>query len=134
VCNVHLDASEQGEALVFLHAVKPGPANRSYGLAVARLAGMPRVVVKAAKDYLQQLETGTSGAMRADRAPGDHAPALSQQAELAWETPQPQTAPTGPLSPHPALQELAAIDPDTLSPREALAILYRLRSTLDTTD
>jgi DNA mismatch repair protein MutS len=134
VRNVHLDASEQGEALVFLHAVKPGPANRSYGLAVARLAGMPRVVVKAAKDYLQQLETGTSGAMRADRAPGDHAPALSQQAELAWETPQPQTAPTGPLSPHPALQELAAIDPDTLSPREALAILYRLRSTLDTTD
>ena len=121
VSNVHLDASEHGESLVFLHAVKPGPANRSYGLAVARLAGMPKVVVSAAKDYLHQLETNATRMSDADRAPP-----LSQQAELTWESPAP--------APHPALQALASIDPDTLSPREALDALYRLRSVLDRED
>jgi DNA mismatch repair protein MutS len=121
VSNVHLDASEHGESLVFLHAVKSGPANRSYGLAVARLAGMPKVVVAAAKDYLHQLE------MKATRvSDADQAPALSQQVELTWESPPP--------TPHPALKALAAIDPDTLSPREALEALYRLRSELDRED
>jgi DNA mismatch repair protein MutS len=54
--NVHLDATEHGDSLVFLHAVKQGPANRSYGLQVAALAGVPREVISAARVYLEGLE------------------------------------------------------------------------------
>ncbi len=56
VANVHLDATEHGDELVFLHSVKPGPASRSYGLQVAQLAGVPREVIASARRYLQQLE------------------------------------------------------------------------------
>ncbi|MFZ8985118.1 MAG: DNA mismatch repair protein MutS, partial [Steroidobacteraceae bacterium] len=66
VDNVHLDATEHGEGLVFLHAVKPGPASRSYGLQVAALAGVPREVIASARRYLEQLERGESVS-----APGD---------------------------------------------------------------
>ncbi len=56
VANVHLDATEHGDGIVFLHAVKPGPASRSYGLAVAQKAGVPRAVVESAREYLARLE------------------------------------------------------------------------------
>jgi DNA mismatch repair protein MutS len=56
VANVHLDATEHGDGIVFLHAVKPGPASRSYGLAVAQKAGVPRCVIDAAREYLGKLE------------------------------------------------------------------------------
>ncbi len=115
VRNVHLDASEHGEGLVFLHAVKPGSANRSYGLAVARLAGIPRSVIDAARDYLCELEESAA------RSP--------KQAELSLETPR--AAATAPETPHPALVELAQLQPDELSPREALEALYRLKSSLN---
>jgi DNA mismatch repair protein MutS len=110
--NVHLDATEHGETLVFLHAVKEGPANQSYGLQVARLAGVPQPVVGEARRYLQELERR------------DHStrPATPQQ-ELAL-----------PLPVNPAeeatLQELRGVDPDGLSPREALEILFKLKETL----
>ena len=55
--NVHLDATEHGEGIVFLHAVKEGPASRSYGLQVAQLAGVPREVIQRARNYLAALET-----------------------------------------------------------------------------
>lgn len=109
VKNVHLDASEHGEGLVFLHAVKPGPANRSYGLAVARLAGMPRAVIDAARDYMGQLEKSVA--------------TPPHQAELSLETPPTEMT-------HPVLETLKALQPDELSPREALETLYRLRSEL----
>jgi DNA mismatch repair protein MutS len=100
VVNLHLDATEHGDDLVFLHAVKEGPANRSYGLAVARLAGVPREVVDAARSYLAQLE----------------APA---QQELALFTPAPAL--------RSAIEEqLAALHPDELTPRAALDLLYKL--------
>src|ERR1700749_2226397 len=54
--NVHLDATEHGEGIVFLHAVKDGPASRSYGLQVAQLAGVPRDVIGQARQYLEALE------------------------------------------------------------------------------
>ena len=61
--NVHLDATSHGEELVFLHAVRPGPANQSYGLQVAALAGVPRRVIQRARRYLAKLETAqTEGA------------------------------------------------------------------------
>jgi DNA mismatch repair protein MutS len=108
VVNLHLDATEHGEELVFLHAVKEGPANRSYGLAVARLAGVPREVVGKAREYLAQLES--------QRAP---TPAYQPQAEL------PLFAPAAPST---LELRLAELKPDELSPREALQLLYDLRT------
>jgi len=106
--NVHLDATEHGGQLVFLHAVKPGPANQSYGLQVAALAGVPRDVIRRARAYLRTLE--------------------SQRAAHV-ENPQAQL-PLGPLvdTDHDALREaLDDLDPDSMSPREALEALYKLK-------
>jgi DNA mismatch repair protein MutS len=111
--NVHLDATEHGEELIFLHAVKEGPANQSYGLQVARLAGIPHEAIARARQYLAQLER----ARDAQRGAG-------AQQELALVVP----ADDG--TPHPALARLEEIDPDALSPREALAALYELRRLL----
>ncbi len=123
VANVHLDATEHGDELVFLHAVKPGPASRSYGLQVAQLAGVPREVIASARRYLQQLEesdTGGKGAvpMRGQSPSPDPAP-LSPQSRL-------DLAPA--TQPNEALELLAATDPDLLTPREALALLYDLKA------
>ena len=67
--NVHLDATEHRDGIVFLHAVKEGPASRSYGLAVAQLAGVPREVIAAAREYLAALETGGTRTTAAPQAP-----------------------------------------------------------------
>ncbi len=61
---MHLDATEHGEGIVFLHAVKPGPASKSYGLQVAQKAGVPRAVILEAQDYLEELERRHSGFSR----------------------------------------------------------------------
>jgi DNA mismatch repair protein MutS len=106
--NVHLDATEHGDSLVFLHAVKEGPANRSFGLQVAQLAGVPREVIANARRYMAQLES------------------QRPQAELPLfvQSPAPPLAPVGDS---PLRARLAAIDPDQLTPREALDLLYELR-------
>ena len=115
--NVHLDATEHGDALVFLHAVREGPANRSYGLAVAQLAGVPRSVVARARAYLAELEsTRDGGALHPPR------PRIDGQAEL----PLVATA-AGPPAVSELEQKLAQIEPDALSPRQALALLYELK-------
>ena len=113
IANVHLDAVEHGEALVFMHAVKEGPANRSFGLQVAALAGLPRTVVAQARRYLKELE------QRSREAPDTSPRALEQPAQLGLFA-----------APAPALEALAAIDPDELTPKQALEALYRLRSLL----
>jgi DNA mismatch repair protein MutS len=110
--NVHLDATEHGEQLVFLHAVKEGPANQSYGLQVARLAGVPKSVVGEARRYLHELE-------KRDHA---HRPDAPQQ-QLALGPPP---DPGGDA----VVAELRALDPDGLAPKDALALLYRLRQRL----
>jgi DNA mismatch repair protein MutS len=107
--NVHLDATEHGDKLIFLHAVKEGPANQSYGLQVAALAGVPAKVITAAKRYLQELER---------RSLATHAP--QPQQELSLELPREEA--------HPAVEALKKIDPDTLTPREALDVVYRLKA------
>jgi DNA mismatch repair protein MutS len=107
--NVHLDATEHGEQLIFLHAVKEGPANQSYGLAVAALAGVPPKVISAARKYLAELER---------RSANTHAPQLQQELLL--------TVPVT-TAPHPLAEALNELDPDSLSPREALEALYRLK-------
>ncbi|HET7776585.1 MAG TPA: DNA mismatch repair protein MutS, partial [Azospira sp.] len=110
--NVHLDAVEHGDRIVFLHAVEEGPANQSYGIQVAALAGIPGAVVRAAKKELRQLET---------RAAVDPLQPDLFAAAVAGEE-----APEEPA--HPALERLGEIDPDSLSPREALDLLYELKS------
>jgi DNA mismatch repair protein MutS len=114
VVNLHLDATEHGDELVFLHAVKEGPANRSYGLAVAKLAGVPGPVITAARRYLAELESQRDAQLRA---------APSPQGSLALElTVDPRQATTDELH-----EKIAAADPDAMSPREALDLLYALK-------
>jgi DNA mismatch repair protein MutS len=118
VVNLHLDATEHGDELVFLHAVKEGPANRSYGLAVAKLAGVPPQVIATARQYLAALEA------QRDAQAGDSSP----QGTLPFGTPPVHPPPAAPD----ALREkLAGITPDALSPREAHALLYELLGLLD---
>ena len=119
--NVHLDATEHGDSLVFLHAVKDGPANRSYGLSVAQLAGVPRQVVAQARTYLAELEAARDSEHHSagERAGGQrsHGP----QAELPLFS-QPADPRAEALR-----QRLAALEPDGLSPRQALELLYELK-------
>ena len=119
VANVHLDATEHGDELVFLHSVKPGPASRSYGLQVAQLAGVPREVISSARRYLQQLEGAKSAG--AETASGKDLTPLNPQVRL-------DLAPA--TQPSEALELLAATDPDLLTPREALQRLYDLKAKL----
>jgi len=108
--NVHLDATEHKGQLVFLHAVKPGPANRSYGLQVAALAGVPPVVVRRAKSYLASLEA------QRHSNPAQESP----QAQLPFSS-------AAEAEPDQLREALDDIDPDALSPKEALELLYRLK-------
>ena len=117
--NVHLDATEHGEALVFLHAVKAGPANRSYGLQVAQLAGVPRAIIAAARQVLQQLEAQRSVLHE------QHAPPPAQ-AQLPLPPPALRADPAFEAA-QAMLARLAALEPDTLSPRAALDLLYEWR-------
>jgi DNA mismatch repair protein MutS len=110
VQNVHLDALEVGDDLVFMHAVKDGPANRSYGLQVARRAGVPAVVIRRAGERLAELERGVPPTPRRDHA----------QLDLFPERPVPR-----------ALAALQSLDPDGLTPKQALEALYRLRALVD---
>lgn len=101
--NVHLDAMEHGNSIVFLHNVKPGPASRSYGLQVAALAGVPRDMIELARTKLAQLEQDKQSTPVSSRQ--EAMPALSEVENL-----------------------LAEIEPDSLSPREALELLYQLKA------
>ena len=109
VVNVHLDAVEHGDSIIFLHAVKEGPANQSYGLQVAALAGVPRAVIEAAKARLRELESGT---------PPAPAPAAAE----------PQLGLFDHRAPHPLAKAMEEIQPDELTPRQALDALYRLKA------
>jgi DNA mismatch repair protein MutS len=111
--NVHLDATEHGDGIVFLHAVKDGPANRSYGLQVAQLAGVPREVIAQARRYLEMLES------KRDRNEGSDGRASVQQ-EL----------PFAPAQRDDLRATLATLNPDELTPKAALDALYQLRKLL----
>ena len=106
--NVHLDATEYRDELVFLHSVKEGPASQSYGLKVAGLAGVPKEVITRASHYLVALESGESELTAAPEAP-----ARGEEVESD------------------AIREaLNAMDPDNLSPKEALELMYTLKEKL----
>jgi DNA mismatch repair protein MutS len=108
--NVHLDASEHADGIVFLHSVRPGPASKSYGLQVAQKAGVPRDVIESARAYLAELER-------------HHHPPIASIAEAL-------ARPAAPPPPPPALERLRSIDPDRLTPKEALQALYDLHALL----
>jgi DNA mismatch repair protein MutS len=110
VANVHLDAVEHKDRIVFLHRLEGGPADRSYGIHVAHLAGIPKDVVRAAKKHLSELESRPGGAQPDLFSRGD--------------SPEPITV-------APALAALDEVNPDELSPKEALETLYRLKRLLD---
>ena len=121
IANVHLDAvehhdRERGDTLVFMHAVKDGPADRSFGLQVAALAGLPRSTVAQARRRLAELE---------QRGRESHASTMAPQ---ALDAPQ-QIGLFAPAT-SAAQEALAALDPDELTPRQALEALYRLKRLL----
>jgi len=109
VANVHLDAVEHKDSVVFLHAVEEGPASQSYGLQVAALAGVPKPVTRRAKKYLQMLE--------------DASVTRGSQTDLFVSSKEKEPEPADDL----LREALAKINPDTLTPREALELLYRLK-------
>ncbi|NVD07545.1 DNA mismatch repair protein MutS [Vibrio sp. JPW-9-11-11] len=114
LANVHLDAVEHGDSIAFMHAVQEGAASKSYGLAVAGLAGVPKSVIKNARAKLTQLE---HIGQIADSAPRGTAVDIANQLSLIPEASEVE-------------QALANIDPDDLTPRQALDELYRLRKLL----
>jgi DNA mismatch repair protein MutS len=107
--NLHVGAVESGHDIVFLHQIEPGPASRSYGVQVARLAGMPAALIRQARATLEALEA--------------KAQAAQAQVDLFAAPPPPLRA-----EPSAAERALAAIEPDSLTPREALDALYRLKA------
>ncbi len=113
ISNVHLNATEHDKGIVFLHSVEPGPANQSYGLQVAQLAGIPTSVIDKARKKLSQLEQDDRQASSLSSS------AETRQAELFM--PQIQ---------HPAMHLLEEINADDLSPKQALDMLYRLQELL----
>jgi DNA mismatch repair protein MutS len=110
LANVHLGAVEHNDRIVFMHAVEEGPANQSYGIQVAALAGIPGAVVRAARKQLREFE---------QRAAVDPLqPDLFAQ-DFSVEAPE--------IGQHPVVERLATIDPDSMTPREALDLLYALK-------
>jgi DNA mismatch repair protein MutS len=108
--NVHLDAVEHGNSIVFMHKVEEGAANQSYGLQVAQLAGIPRSVVNAAKRKLTQLEN-------------NQVATSSAQPDMFTVDALPKE-----VAVHPVVSELEMIKPDDLTPRQALEMLYKLKN------
>ena len=109
--NVHLGAIEHQENIVFLHKIKEGPANRSFGIQVAKLAGVPPSVITTAKEKLRTLETGS------------YVEAIKQdlpQEDLFSDNPSKLL-----------VNEITDVDIDNLSPKEALDFLYKLKNVLD---
>ena len=113
MANVHLDATEHEDHVVFMHHIQEGPANRSFGLEVAKLAGVPTGVLLHARQKLGELES---------QEMAERPPTIGGQEDLFSST----------TVSSPALDVLSEIDPDQLSPKEALDALYTLKTLLDT--
>ncbi|MFC3913176.1 DNA mismatch repair protein MutS [Pseudaeromonas sharmana] len=109
LANVHLDAVEHGDSIAFMHAVQEGAASRSYGLQVASLAGVPKAVISRARHKLAELENGANQHPMSEKA--------SSQLPLYLES-----TPASAL-----IEALATLDPDNMSPRQALEAVYRLK-------
>ena len=111
LANVHLDAVEHDDNIIFMHAVQEGAASKSFGLQVAQLAGVPKAVIARAKQRLSELETQQAPSNISDQ------PDLFQQLPLIDQT-------------HPVVEQLSNTDIDDLSPKQALDLLYQLKENL----
>jgi len=120
IANVHLDAVEHGDSIVFLHAVREGPANQSYGLQVAALAGVPQSIIQRARSRLGELE----------RSAQRHRDMDASQLSLFDPIEETQSDEVN-CRETPLNKALDALDPDQLTPRQALDELYRLKSLSD---
>ncbi len=109
--NCHVSAVESGDDIVFLHEIQPGPASRSYGVQVARLAGMPASLVRQARATLEALE----------------AKAIAGNAQIDLFAAPPAREVFAEPAPSPLQEAMQDVDPDTLSPREALELIYKLK-------
>ncbi|OBP13860.1 DNA mismatch repair protein MutS [Rheinheimera sp. SA_1] len=114
VVNIHLDAVEHDEHIVFMHQVQDGAASKSYGLQVAQLAGVPKKVIEQAKQKLAQLEQGTPAFQATPAQPTSAAQPLQQSLLLE-------------AAEHPLLDQLRQLAVDDLTPRQALELLYQLK-------
>ncbi|HQP20862.1 MAG TPA: DNA mismatch repair protein MutS, partial [Phenylobacterium sp.] len=112
VANLSLKAKEWNGDLIFLHEAGPGPADRSYGVQVAKLAGVPPAVVSRAREVLERLEREAGAPAHLDDLP--LFAAVAEPAQAAFEASKVEAA-------------LADLDPDSMSPREAMDALYRLK-------
>jgi DNA mismatch repair protein MutS len=149
--NVHFDAietkSRQGSGIVFLHKAEDGPANRSYGLQVAKLAGVPQDALRLAQRYFARLdkfhvrddaqhdlftESGVGGAEIGIRGAFPGKSGGSEAAAFGNAPPTPISAHPTPISASPLEARLRALDPDAMSPREALDALYELKRLVET--
>ena len=120
-CNIHLGATEYNENIVFLHSIEEGPANKSYGIQVAKLAGLPEEVISLARQELALLEAGSLAVIT---------PAAAEKAQPARPS-QPSQSGLFLPSINPELQKrLEQLKPDDLSPRDALELLYELKKLL----
>ena len=108
--NVHLDATEHEDHVVFMHHIQEGPANRSFGLEVAKLAGVPNSVIRQARAKLEELESGSSSDVIS--------PTQSDLFSVK-------------SAPSPVVDFIDDLDPDSLSPRDALEALYQAKKLLD---
>ena len=119
--NLHFDAVEHADGIVFLHAAEDGPANRSYGLQVAKLAGVPSAAIRRAREYLARLDkfTASDGAQRDLFAP------------IGVVSESVSTAPAVLPEERTIVDNIRALDPDAMTPRDALAALYELRKQLE---
>lgn len=120
--NMHLSALEQGRDIVFLHQIQPGPAGKSYGIAVAKLAGLPNRALKAAQKYLDELES-----QAADAQPQLDIFNLAQEGRGGSDAGTPADDDAGSRSDGILTETLNRLDPDKLTPLEALSELYRLK-------
>ncbi|MFJ4346888.1 DNA mismatch repair protein MutS [Pseudomonas sp. NPDC089401] len=118
VANVHLNATEHNERIVFLHHVLPGPASQSYGLAVAQLAGVPQPVILRAREHLARLETTSLPHEQPVVQKAKDEPHVPHQSDLFASLP------------HPAIEKLGKLDLDDMTPRQAIEMLYQLKNLL----
>jgi DNA mismatch repair protein MutS len=125
VMNQHLDAVEHGNNIVFMYKLKEGPANQSYGIQVAKLAGLPSKVLKAAKLKLRELESSALHSLDSpqgnlfDSARVEHSQLLSDGEKDEIERAQN------------VVETLEDLDVDALSPRDALDLIYSLKSSIE---
>lgn len=128
IANVHLNATEHNDNIVFLHKVQEGPASKSYGLQVAKLAGIPAAVLLQAQDQLNLLEQGQHVHQT---AAANISPAPAQQSITSEQTLSPIQTGLFDAMPSPVVEALKKINPDNLSPRDALEQIYRLKEILN---